>query len=198
MKKLIIASLSFLFICTTTIAQESDKQKVKEVGMTLHSLNNFGFTYRIGNQNSVWRFSSLWLNGRHTKSENFGQTNEQRSIGVSVAVGKEYRKSIKEQLEFRYGAELFGSYQENNYTYSNLITPNYTANSQIGTSAGLSFIFGFNYLINSNFLVGLELNPSVSYFRNDYEVNSGDFYEDGIDWGLSQNAAALSIIFRFD
>ncbi len=198
MKKLFIASLTLLLTLSIASAQETDKKKVKEVGMTLNSFNNFGFTYRLGNQNSVWRFSSFWLNGRHSKSENFGQTNEQRSIGASLAVGKEFRKPVNDKLEFRYGTELFASYTENMYDYRNTATPYYGNSYQFNKSVGLNFVFGFNYLINENFVAGLELTPGVSYFRNDFENNVNDQYEDGISWGFNQNFAALSLILRFD
>jgi hypothetical protein len=207
MKRILILLLSSLSILT---ASSQEKVKIKEIGISFQNKNDYGFLYRIGNTGSVWRISSSFFIEKY-KLDNKIQNSEyhREAFGYSLALGKEFRKSLNDKLEFRYGAEVFYSYQkegeDSRYPDDNsFIVWNYLNRNT--RSSGLHLMIGFNYLIESNFVIGLEINPRISYQevkQNQILIGQGLSQEfnsinDGYGFGLNQKFALLSIIYRFN
>ncbi len=103
MKKLFLI-LFAASISLSISAQEKTKQK--EIGISFKSLNNFGMTYKIGNEKSLWRFNTLLMSGSNINEFSDSVETQRNRIGFDIMLGKEYRKSIGENLELRYGADI--------------------------------------------------------------------------------------------
>ncbi|MCI5057157.1 MAG: hypothetical protein MRY83_13675, partial [Flavobacteriales bacterium] len=94
MKKTII----YMIIASTgfqVLAQEETQTKIKELGITtqglnLFQINNFGLTFRFGNEKSVWRLNSL--NSNFSKRNIFLTDANNINVNLSCSIGKEWRK----------------------------------------------------------------------------------------------------------
>lgn len=60
MKKVIITLIA-LTLSTFIMAQE--KAKIKEIGLTFRNLDQFGFSYKVGTEQSLWRFNAVSMLG---------------------------------------------------------------------------------------------------------------------------------------
>ena len=159
MKKtlLILAGLSISFLISA-----QDVQKQKEVGVVFSNFDNFGLTFKTGNKNSMWRFSSLFCGGQ--KSIKDPSNLNRNEISTDLKIGKEFRKSINDNFEFRYGLDLaFG--------YGNM--KSYTNDKQIRYSPSINLVLGVNYITKNNIILGAELLPYVGYsIQNITETNN--------------------------
>ncbi|MBD0401193.1 hypothetical protein [Flammeovirga sp. EKP202] len=180
MKKLVIIALG-LFLSTSIFAQE----KQKEVGVIFNDFNSFGLTYRTGNTNGMWRFSTLAALGSSYDTKADSASRNQSGFTASLALGREFRKSIGNQLEFRYGLDL--KYMHNsieskneNYYYDwnydnngNLIAPTIvegkTETSEVTNSIGVQLVLGVNYVVNEKLVFGIEINPAFMYTTGERE-----------------------------
>ncbi|MCU0417513.1 MAG: hypothetical protein MUE33_10060 [Cytophagaceae bacterium] len=106
MKKVLI--ILSLLLPSLLMAQEKIKQK--EIGLVFSSLDRFGLTYRVGNQKTLWRFSTLALLGDQLNKEKDSLYQNVENYGVLLGFGKEYRKALVEKVELRYGMGLFFNY----------------------------------------------------------------------------------------
>ena len=196
---LVCVSIAYL-----TMAQEPAKQK--EVGLVFSSLNNFGLTYKTGTDKSLWRFNTLYLSGtdRENIRENIDYTIT--SMGFGVKIGKEYRKDIGANLELRYGADLsFG------YSYNKAVTTyqmdNVYESSRVQKiySPGVNLVFGLNYLISENLILGAEILPYFTYKTGTYTqqvtnpIIGNEMKADisGFSYGVSTSSVLLSFVYRF-
>lgn len=184
-------TLIILVITFSMSLNAQEKQKQREVGITFSNFENFGFTYKTGTSNSLWRLSTLRVSG-----ENFIQPHDtinsgaMNHIGFSVGFGREYRKEITKNLEMRFGADL-------NFQYGYSIEKFFKDNNTYYT-AGLNLVFGLNYVFNNNIIMGAELLPGVSYTSTRIErALSSDIDYTRISYGLSSNSALLSFAYRF-
>ena len=202
-------SLCLIILFTTLSAQESkEKVRVKEAGITFSSLNNFGLTYRIGNQNAVWRFNSFYLSG----GGNFYDDNSYHAIGFSLNAGREYRKSINDQFQFRYGADASFGYNVNTADevspYVTYPSPQYY-NEGRSLSGGLNLVLGLNYILKNNLVIGAEVLPYINYTERKsegtYVIYNGQNYvnEDYTDintsysFGIINQSVILSVTYRY-
>jgi len=187
------------------IAQEKNKQN--EVGIAFNSFNNFGLTYKTGTDKSLWRFSTLLLNGNHSTAESDDSLNTSRSsIGFTIKAGREYRKEILDNFEFRIGLDLSFS-----YSYSKLdmddksIENENRMNQETRYEPGINLVLGLNYMINKNLILGAELMPYLTYYSGElkekiYYVNEGDEVKtesSGFRYGLSNTSLLLTLAYRF-
>ncbi len=189
--------------CTYALtAQTVEKQK--EVGIVFSNLDQFGLTYKTGTSNALWRFTLLGLSGANNEYSGESEDSDQNRMSVALRGGREYRKALAEKLEMRYGADLSLSYafsvEDNEITDYNY-TKTYNNNSY---SAGIYFVFGFNYVINNQIVIGAELSPYVQYAHSTSEINYDDDTREDysnnssyINYGLSSGSAQLSLAYRF-
>ncbi|MDA3944587.1 MAG: hypothetical protein PF694_13735 [Bacteroidetes bacterium] len=205
MKKslLIVLCLSMSYYL---IAQENEKVKQKEIGLVFSNLDNFGLTYKTGTEKSLWRFNTMVISGDNIEETEDSLFSTQNQLGFGVKIGKEYRKNIAENLELRLGADLSFS-----YSHSKIELDDKTVNDfdrlreQSIYRPGVNLVFGFNYELSDNFVIGAELLPNFTYttgsrtetnyytYQNDEE--NTDF--SGFSYGLSNSSALLSLVYRF-
>ena len=193
MKKITLTLLLFCFT-TALIAQE----KRKEVGIEFSNLNSFGLTYKSGTSTSLWRYRILALNFGEQNQEISNSDVENYYYGGQIALGKEFRKSINNNLELKYGVEFGFSYQwQKNINKNN----GYYEEKRAILSPAIIGVIGLNYVINEKIALGVELLPSLNYFSGNITntqnniKNTGHF--SGYNFGFNNNSAKLSLSYRF-
>lgn len=201
MKKL-ITLLTGILIVGGLSAQEPDRQK--EIGLTFRNLDNFGVTYRVGTSRAMWRFTSVALNIGNSSNGNSAVDNTFNNFGVGIGIGREYRKELMDELEFRYGVDIGFNYSFNKseFEYSNgeinlSETKTYTQN--------LNVILGINYKISDTIICGIELSPGFNYRtgtridQNTLSNNNLPVESDisGYGFNLSNGSSLFSMIYRF-
>ncbi len=202
MKKALLILMSLTFsICI--MAQEKTKQR--EIGLVFNNFENFGLTLKTGNEKSLWRFNTLMITGSNLNEIADSTESKKKNIGFSIKFGKEYRKAIVEDFEFRYGVDLSFNYSQKEY--ENIDEFSYhnrnLINKKTTYQPGINLVFGFNYVINDNIVIGAELLPHFTYitgtstktnYYNNTEIKSDI---SGFSYGLSNTSALLSISYRF-
>jgi len=203
-----------VILCTCAIMLTTvffGQEKRKEVGINLHSSNEFGIFYRSGTDTSLWRFNLLSSNVGTTSYES-----EFQERGIGFSIGKEFRNKIAKKFEFRHGFDLGLNYNnttsqsESEYLFNNGNDFNdYTyerkTNSYI---AFVNAVIGFNFLINKKIIIGAEILPKISYGISDSKYNNLDTNEEGtgeaignsssssFNFNLDSNSARLSLAYR--
>lgn len=201
MKKvvLIVALVSVPFMM-----KAQDKVRVNEVGLSFSGLNNFGLTYRVGNEKSLWRFNVLDIGaGKHTEKEDSLEmySNE---VGMAIQIGREYRKALKHNLEFRYGMDLSFGYSYNVTDYNDLSVANEDMHrTRQQYSPGINLVLGLNYCITENIVLGAEITPYFNWTMYKYssdpesEYDSNTYYS-STNYGMSNTSVQLSLIYRIN
>ncbi|WP_372645493.1 hypothetical protein [Ancylomarina sp.] len=192
MKRTIILLIA-LTLSTFVMAQE--KTKVKELGLTFRNLDGFGFSYKVGTEQSLWRFNALSFSGGSGDYEEGDYNKDNKSFGFSFNVGKEYRKLIAKNMEFRYGADLsFG------YSYDKGSSMSGSEGKSNNYYPGINMVLGVNYIINDHIILGAEIMPSIGYsFRkstdNDGEKTTNK--NNHFSYGFDSSSVLLSLAYRF-
>lgn len=115
-------------------------EKIRELGLVFNNFNSFGLRYKFGYGHTLFRITSLVINGSNTQSNytnyNYNvndpnypaaQTdvdlpkNSNTTLGCGLNFGFETRKHINEKFYIYYGLELVNTYS---YSKSNSSTPN--------------------------------------------------------------------------
>ncbi|MFA6400928.1 MAG: hypothetical protein WCX31_04775 [Salinivirgaceae bacterium] len=192
---------SFLTATVFVMAQEATKQR--EVGLVFNNLDSFGITYKTGTNQSMWRFNTMTISGNVANSKQDSSESRNHQNGFYVEAGKEFRKLIAENFEFRYGADLFFHYSKSKNDYNDKTVAN---NDRIlensNYTPGINLVFGFNYIIHDKLVLGAEVMPYFSYYTTVSKVTPDDPNVDvikrsGFSYGLSNSSAMLSVSYRF-
>jgi hypothetical protein len=199
MRKLVTVLLCLSVVYSLT-AQESTKQR--EVGLVFSNLDNFGLTYKIGTNKSMWRFNTILLSGgKNTyKIEGSDKDQTEKNFGFGIKVGKEFRKKLKQKIELRFGADLL-------FNYSNTEKMEETKKFY---ESGVNLVFGLNYLISDNLVIGAEILPYMTYKKSEIDIEK-QYYIGNYDtiterqkddisefnYGLSSSSVLLSLTYRF-
>jgi len=213
MKKFLLFLLVIVF-AMNLYAEEP--KKVTEIGLTTTRplYNSYNLTMKFGNERSVFRISSLSLS-EYTRNENdirisgndtLSVDDYDLSASLAFAIGKETRKEIDKNFEFRYGVDFTFAYSSriNDTNYDTT----YTSYGKRNTwSPGFQLVLGFNYVLKDRIVFGVEFLPKLyySYSRYDFERNyadptEGDYYrtENSYYWNFNISTLALfSISYRF-
>ncbi|CAM1340673.1 hypothetical protein [Tenacibaculum amylolyticum] len=199
MKKTLLSLLLLGATISSTFAQEKDKRQ--EVGINFSSLNSFGFTYKTGTSKNLWRFNVLALNLNNNDIETDDATRgnqKQFNIGAQVSIGKEFRKDITKNLEFRYGFDVSFAYSYIKSTRE--ATPIFEDERTLYTPS-LAGVIGVNYVFNDHLAFGVELLPRFSYSTGDFKETNGTNIINGdisnYGFSLGNNLAQLSLSYRF-
>ncbi|MBL4709875.1 MAG: hypothetical protein JKY48_15695 [Flavobacteriales bacterium] len=141
------------------------------MGVSVASLNSFGFVYRIGKTNSIWRVSLLSLSYTNRDSEDKISKTEESSYGYRIALGKEFRRELHSKFELRYAADVFYQSDFSKVKRTSIATDQasfFEENDKIEDQEyGLNLVIGMNYKIKSNIIVGAEFIPYVSLFSSE-------------------------------
>lgn len=199
---------TLLLICLTissqTFAQEPTRQK--EVGMIFQDFDNFGLTYRTGTSAAMWRFNTLFINGRDSEINGDQFDQENSFFGFNLQGGREWRKPILADFEFRYGVDISFGYDQSTRV-SEITSGNMEKIETESTrlSPGINFVLGVNYVLKDKLVFGLEILPGITYTSG--EETSIRTTVDGrtetasdnnsLRYGFSNNSAQLSIAYRF-
>lgn len=207
MKSLLTAFI--VLLSAAAIAQEASKSKLtQEIGLSASSLEDFGLVYRIGKSvKSFWRVSLLSLNSTTETAETMTSDITSNSRSYTVALGKEFRKELSSGLHLRYGADIFYSYGFNR-TQQTATTQDpqqffETMNKSQTTGVGLNLVFGINYALRENLLLGVEIQPYWERVidKVDGTVENFMVYEETsktaeiFDIGFMNNSALVTITF---
>jgi hypothetical protein len=194
-----------LFVSYSLIAQEPTV-KQKEVGLVFSNFDSFGLTFKTGSEKSLWRFNTLLISGANMDNASDSVSDNQSNMGFSIEIGKEYRKHIIDNLEMRLGADLSFRYSQSKYDYEDKTVDGYDRLVERTTyHPGINLVFGFNYVIKDNIVLGAELLPSFNYTtgtsveKTDWKNNSEEVKTDisGFNYGLRNTYARLSVSYRF-
>jgi hypothetical protein len=173
MKKTVILLIA-LTLSIFVMAQE--KTKVKELGLTFRNLDEFGFSYKVGTEQSLWRFNAMSISGSNTDAElNNNNNADFKGFGFSFKVGKEYRKLISEKVEFRYGADLSFGYSYSKSTGYNTEDGYEHEEKENHYSPGINLVLGLNYKINDQFIFGAEIMPYLNYYISETTSTTDTF-----------------------
>jgi len=203
MKKslLILTSLSMSF---SLMAQGQTKEK--EIGLVFNSLNSFGLTFRTGTEKALWRFNTLYLSGNSRTETADSSETKNTSNGFELKVGREYRKNITRNLEFRVGADLSFRYnQSKNDVNDKTVVDADVLQKSTTYQPGINLVLGFNYVIHENFVVGAEIMPYFSYTTGTstekyYYINNGNEVKSkisGFGYGFSTSSVLVNLVYRF-
>jgi hypothetical protein len=188
------------------MAQENEKVKQKEIGLVFSNLDNFGLTYKTGTEKSLWRFTTLFISGDNIEETEDSLLSKQNQLGFGVKIGKEYRKNIAQNLELRFGADLSFSYSHSKIELDDKTVNDFNRlREQSIYRPGVNLVFGFNYELSDNFVIGAELLPNFTYTTgsrtetNYYTYQNDEVKTDisGFSYGLSNSSALLSLVYRF-
>jgi hypothetical protein len=195
--------LILLTIASTFSISAQEKTKQKEIGITFSNLHNFGLSYKFGNSNSVWRINTLFASGSNIDQTNDSLERNNKSSRFTLKFGKEYRKTITDKLEFRYGADLSFGYQTSETVYDDKSSLNNDLLYKTLTyRPGANLIIGFNYLVSENIVLGAEILPGFNYITGTHsEFDSNNIENEteisGYYYGLSNTSALLTLAYRF-
>ena len=204
MKKSILI-LFFISMSYYLMAQEIVKQK--EIGLIFSNLDNFGLTFRTGTDKSLWRFNTLFISGGNTANTADSLAQKLSNSGFGVIIGKEYRNELVDKLELRFGVDISFNYSQYKSDYNDKSINNYDRLYQETTySPGFNIVFGFNYKLKDNLVIGAELLPNFTYTTGTstekyYYTNNGAEIKSDISriyYGLSNTSARLSLVYTFD
>lgn len=222
MKKLCLC-LCAIVLTSSLIAQE----KRKEVSINLGSSNSYGISYRSGTAKSLWRFNLLssYVGINNSQGENEtefsnGQENEidtskieNSSYGIGLSIGKEFRNTIANKVEFRYGFDVGLNYShgtsESQGNYNNITNLYINKSKHNAYTPSINGILGFNYILNKNLAFGIEVLPRISYHNtkttgtrtyengNDIEKVKTDSSSSYFRFDLNNDSSRLSLAYRF-
>ncbi|MDT7833142.1 hypothetical protein RQM59_12165 [Flavobacteriaceae bacterium S356] len=199
MKKITVC----MFLLATAFGMNAqEKENQKEVGIQFSSLNSFGLTYKSGTSKSLWRYNVLTAGvgsiDNDFENNNFDQRHD--SFNISASIGKEYRKKIATNLEFRSGFDLSFGYSSYKTENGPTILNNFYQKRQ-AYSPGINAVIGLNYVINDKLVIGAEILPNIQYSFGEVErLDSGVIYKGDLrEWnfGLNSNSARLTVAYRF-
>lgn len=197
MKKLALSLFAFT-IAIFVVAQE--KPKIKEVGIVFSNLDNFGLSFKIGKEKALWRINTLLIDGGNLEETMDSVVSKTSSIGFMFGVGREYRKTIAKNLELRYGADLSFRFLKNKLDFND--NENTRLSTRTYYEPRFNLVFGFNYVIKEQLIIGAEILPYFSYTFGSFvdEFSDNDNRETDIsriDYGLSNTSIMLSVGYRF-
>jgi hypothetical protein len=200
-KKMKKIPIVFAVIVINIMTANCQSDLRKEVGVVFRNIHSFGITYRTGTDRALWRISGFSVGA--SKDESYGgQTNISKysRAGLGLQLGREFRKPITDQFQYRYGLDLACYY---NVSTTNTTSPYQHMKTTIRTfMPGIVGVFGINFLVNSHFLVGAEIEPRFSYImahQNDKNLLDDTETErdiPGFNFSV-QNVVALTLVYSF-
>jgi len=186
-------------------SKAQEVKRIQEVGLTFSSFNifeSFGITYRVGTEKGLWRFNALFIDINSLEETQSIIGIKTSNINFGLRVGRESRTLLTNKLEFRVGGDLGFRYNYNSSTQQTINGLDESTIRTINIYPGINGVFGFNYIINKNLILGGELLPSWNLRIGTREnivqgqvVQTTEYW--GTSFGLSNNGILLSLAYRF-
>lgn len=189
-----------MFLLSYMVSAQS--KQVRELGLVFSNADQFGLTYRVGNEHAMWRFNGLNLSGTFDSGTQNTIASSIDNIGFGLSIGREYRLPINKQFDFRYGADLLYNYSR---TYSEKENTDASQNSIeqtiVNHTPGMNLVLGFNLNLKY-FILGAELKPIVQYYVKTTDITTNINSTEHVDqsrWmiGLSTSPVQFSIVYPF-
>jgi len=208
MKTIVLAIVGLLFVFHSSVfGQEIDKTSVKknEVSVSTNNLefSNLSLKYSRLISDNVWLKVGLINLGYDLykydpRKGSFRYTDTK--INAGLLIGIEKQRSLSDRLKLTAGLNAQMIYNYSNHKTEDPTVPvGERANEVFKYTPGIGLGLGLFYQIDQNFLLGVELNPSVNYFFE----KSNSYYNDqwykahGFYFSLSNNNGFLTLKYRF-
>jgi len=190
-------------LCTTFLNAQTEMSNTKkrEVALTINKLNEYGLSYKFGNEKALWRLNAFWANNRSSIFESDDRFTKSTRGAYSLSFGRDWIKPLSEKLEFRYGAALSAGYNFSKSEQDDLeVIDEETISKNITFRPGVVGVLGFHYALNKFINIGAESTLSAGYSIGKTTRTAGRFNETftnrGFDFGM-ENVAALVITCKF-
>ncbi len=204
MKSLKVLILLLLVLPVVLNAQEHRKQK--ELGITSQNLTleNFGITYKFGKPAAMWRINALTIRGLSDEFgfSEFSLKREKTNQSITIGIGREYRKKINDDFEFRYGLDVSFGYSKFKSEQSNEdFSDQNRIIEQDAFSPKVNMIVGINYVFKNNIVIGLEVLPGFQYrYSTATRINNTEEEKQEsnvFQFGIGNDIGMLSLAYRF-
>lgn len=202
-KATLMKTISSLFVLLLAIASfAQDSEKVKELGLIFTDFDQYGITYRFGNEQSVWRLNALNSVSSSRINDQFNALTSNNSLDLGASIGREKRKPLSEKLEFRYGIDIGFSFSKYKNEFENKLDGFVRTNTQLIYTPSAGLVLGFNYL-TKHLIIGAEVNPNIGYTyiestsEDSNSIGNSRNITDGIDTSFDSFNALISVVHRF-
>jgi len=201
MKTIVLLFLSVFYFTVLPAQNETQNTKNREVALTVHSLSQYGISYKFGNEKALWRIDALQLNNRNQIFENEGIYSKITSMSYGLTFGREFRKPVLDKFEFRYGAGFFAYHSFSSSINDNpSIVDEERKTKNFILRPGVKGILGFHYKLTDNINIGAESAIDASYEIRKKTITVGRSIDEtitkGFNWGID-NIATLVITCKF-
>ena len=196
MKKVILITIG-IALSIVSHGQQSPKQK--EVGIGISTWGTFGAFYRVGSPKSLWRFTVLNRYGNLSQFSAPDIQTKYSGFNVTVQAGKEFRKSITDKFDFRFGGDVMFHYSYFTRAVDDMtMTDNDSYSKARYIGPGVNGVVGFNYKIK-RILIGAEALPCFLYTkgRTITQENGIETITNFSKFGHSFTGGLLSLAYRF-
>jgi hypothetical protein len=196
MKKLKLSVLGIALSCFV-FAQE----KVNEIGVVFSNLNDFGVTYRFGNEKSLWRFDAVSIYANNNTKAFINYEELDNAYGFDVRVGKEFRKKLNDKISLSYGADISFGYEYTVDGKDYIVFMNDVINEYRRFLPGINLIIGVNYDITNKLSAGAELLPGGKYYFGKYKniqnavITTANY--SGFQSGINNKSVEFSLRYKF-
>jgi len=199
-------TIVLILLCTMHCAflnaqTETSNSKKREVALNIKNLNNYGLSYKFGNEKALWRLNAFWVNNRSSIIETEDEFTKSTNGAYSISFGRDWIKPLSEKLEIRYGAALSASYNfsKSEYDAFDTVDEETTFKRNIFTPGAIG-VLGFHYALNNVINIGAESTLNAGYDIGKRTRTSDRFNENSTIRGFNldmDNIAALVITCKF-
>lgn len=201
MKTIVLLFLGVFYFTVLTAQNEKPNTKNREIALTVQNINQYGISYKFGNEKALWRLNALQLFNRNQIADNGEEQFISKRMAYAIAFGKEFIKPLSEKFEVRYGAQLSASYNSSSSKRDILALIDEEGESKnITFTPGLTGIVAFHYKLNSIINIGVESTFSVGYDIGKTTTTIGDSLNETTIRGLNLtggNIVALVVTCKF-
>jgi hypothetical protein len=196
----------FIILFISSLAMAQHGKLVNEVGLLFTNSDDFGLSYKIGTEKSLWRVNLLEISGqgyendieRILQDNNYNQDAKVKGFGINL--GKEFRKAVLTNVMFSYGIDLSYSDLYANSSYSESSSLERSQKINISRS-GLGLVFGFNYIVRNKIVLGASIIPGIGYYYGKLAMTYGETNRlnkiSSFNYNLSNSSANFTVAYRF-
>ena len=179
-KSYLFLSIIFFFLLFSEDAYSQNNNRISEIGIRTGDLTDIDFIYKKQKQDDV--YSRIRILSGNLNINELSKFNGSFSMGLGV--GREKRNPVSDKLYFVTGAEFIGFFSTS------------IANDKMKFSLtpGMGIVLGFSYLVNDNFIVGIETIPTASFKLSN---TTGKLKLNDYNISFNANYLEFFIMFRY-